>query len=267
MQPELLYFRWSHYNEKARWALEYKGVPHVRRTLLPGKHREAAQRLTGQTALPILILHGNAIKDSTRIIEALEHAYPNPPLYPRDPGLRHRALELEEFFDEELGPHVRRVVFAACYPHSVYMAHLFDADEKSFASRWLYRAMLHSLKSRLAGRLKIDPASIENSWHKITGALDRLEQEIQPNGYLAGDSFSVADLTAAAMLSVVALPPEFPCCPSRSLPQSVQDVMQRFVSRHAWQWTHDIYQRHRAASAPMPIQASPGLDTRQKAAA
>ena len=36
--PLLLQFTFSHYNEKARWALDFKRVPHVRRSLIPGPH-------------------------------------------------------------------------------------------------------------------------------------------------------------------------------------------------------------------------------------
>jgi hypothetical protein len=50
-----------------------------------------------------------AIGDSTRIIEALERRWPDPPLYPAEAELRERALELDEYFDEELGPEIRRV--------------------------------------------------------------------------------------------------------------------------------------------------------------
>ena len=48
--PTLLQFRSSHYNEKARWVLDYKGIPHVRRTLLPGFHARSVRKLTGRTA-------------------------------------------------------------------------------------------------------------------------------------------------------------------------------------------------------------------------
>jgi len=103
-RPVLWQFTASHYNEKARWALDWKGVAHVRRSLLPGPHALKIRRMTGQTAVPVLVLDGRAIHDSTRIIEALEQAYPDPPLYPREPAERRRALDLEEFFDVELGP-------------------------------------------------------------------------------------------------------------------------------------------------------------------
>src|SRR6059058_1859108 len=36
--PVLWHFTVSHFNEKARWALDFKRVPHVRRALLPGFH-------------------------------------------------------------------------------------------------------------------------------------------------------------------------------------------------------------------------------------
>ncbi len=100
--PVLLHFRFSHYSEKVRWALDYKGIPHRRRSYLPGPHAPAARRLTGQTSLPVLVLNGEAIPDSTRIIEELERVAPSPPLYPDEPTDRRRALDLEEFFGEEL---------------------------------------------------------------------------------------------------------------------------------------------------------------------
>ena len=54
--------------------------------------------------VPVLVLDGEAIGDSTAIIRRLEDAYPEPPLHPSDPTERKRALVLEDQFDEELGP-------------------------------------------------------------------------------------------------------------------------------------------------------------------
>src|SRR3954470_18763862 len=99
--PVLWHLKVSHYNEKARWALDYKQVPHVRRAAAPGRHRAIALRLTGASTFPVLVLDGEAIGDSTRIIEALERRYPEPPLYPAEHEARRRALEIEDFFDEE----------------------------------------------------------------------------------------------------------------------------------------------------------------------
>ena len=51
------------------------------------------------------------ISDSTEIIGALERRHPDPSLYPEDPVERRRALDLEDYFDEELGPPLRLLGF------------------------------------------------------------------------------------------------------------------------------------------------------------
>ena len=102
--PVLFQFTYSHFNEKARWALDFKRVPHVRHSLLPGEHIRKILAMTGQTSVPVLMIDGKPFFDSTRIIETLEHLHPHPTLYPADPEMRRRALELEDFFDERLVP-------------------------------------------------------------------------------------------------------------------------------------------------------------------
>ena len=100
-QPVLWHLDISHFNEKARWALDYKRIPHERRSVFPGMQEPRARTLRGgTTTLPVIEIDGKRIGDSTRIIEELERRWPDPPLYPSDPAERRRALELEDFFDE-----------------------------------------------------------------------------------------------------------------------------------------------------------------------
>src|SRR5438128_10889644 len=101
--PVLWQFRFSHYNEKARWALDWKGIRTVPRGLLPGFHVPRVLWMTGQKSVPVLVLDGETIHDSTRIIERLERMRPEPALYPADAAARRRAPAPEDFFDEELG--------------------------------------------------------------------------------------------------------------------------------------------------------------------
>ena len=107
--PLLWHFPVSHYNEKARWALDWKRIPHRRKALFVDYIPRAFFR-TRQLSLPILILGGKAVADSTRIIATLEERWRDPPLYPADPGLREEALALEDFFDEEVGHPVRTLL-------------------------------------------------------------------------------------------------------------------------------------------------------------
>jgi glutathione S-transferase len=117
---ELFQFQFSHYNEKARWALDWKRIPHVRRSYLPGLHMLPIRRLSGQQSLPVLRDGGQVIAGSARIVEHLEHSQPAPPLYPADAAARARALEIQRWFDEQVGAPVRAAFFHEVLPEGAY---------------------------------------------------------------------------------------------------------------------------------------------------
>src|SRR3954468_14979537 len=112
-KPCLWHIPISHYSEKVRWALELKGVEHDRHAPQPPAHIPVALYLTrGRSyTFPVLEIDGKHVADSSAIIAALELRYPEPPLYPRDVDERRRAIDLEEFFDEQLGPYVRQMAW------------------------------------------------------------------------------------------------------------------------------------------------------------
>ena len=58
MKVVLHQFAYSHYNEKVRWALDYKKLPHDRINYLPGPHMGAIKKMTGQTSTPVLEIDG-----------------------------------------------------------------------------------------------------------------------------------------------------------------------------------------------------------------
>ena len=246
--PVLWQFRFSHFNEKARWALDWKGIAHVRRSLLPGFHVPRVLWMTGQKSVPVLVLDGEAIHDSTRIIERLEHLKPAPALYPADETARRRALALEDFFDEELGPHMRRAMFWELLPETDFAASAFTIGCSSITQR-LYRAIFPAVRMVMQADMGIDAARAARSRDKVLAALDRIEAELQPSGYL-GEHFSVADLTAAALMAPVVFPPEFPRPPG-PLPAPVARWRESLAGRPAFRWAAEMYRRHRGTSAEM----------------
>jgi glutathione S-transferase len=251
--PVLWQLQISHYVEKVRWALDYKRVPHVRRTLLPGLHAVKAKRLTGATSTaPVLTIDGRSIGDSTRIIAAIEERWPQPPLYPEDAARRRRALELEQFFDEELGPHIRRAFYHELLPHPELVVPLFTHGQPA-ATRAVLRTGFPMLRVGMRRRFQISPQAAANSRAKIVAAIDRLEREISPSGYLVGDALTVADLTAAALLYPVARPPTFPYAmvADDDLPPSWREFLDSLGQRPGGRWVAEIYRRHRGASAEL----------------
>ncbi|MGH8177498.1 MAG: glutathione S-transferase N-terminal domain-containing protein [Steroidobacter sp.] len=69
---ELYVFRFSHFSEKVRWALDFKGIPYTPRHLLPGFHMRTARNLAPRSGVPILKVDDVVIQDSTEIINFLE---------------------------------------------------------------------------------------------------------------------------------------------------------------------------------------------------
>src|SRR5262245_39085600 len=113
------------YPEKARWALDYKRVPHIRHSLLPGPYAAMLLPRFGQKAMPILRHNGRVLKNSAAVLDYVEQIWPDPPLYPADPVQRERALEIQKWFDDEIGPAVRRATFYEWLPHTEYTARRF----------------------------------------------------------------------------------------------------------------------------------------------
>ena len=257
--PVLWQLQISHYVEKVRWALDYKRVSHLRRTLLPGLHLSKAKRLTGDTSTtPVLTIDRRSIGDSTRIIAAIEDQWPQPPLYPENPTQRRRALELEEFFDEELGPHIRRAFYHELLPHPELVVPLFTHGQPA-ATRAVLRTGFPVLRAAMRHRFEISAEAAAISRAKMVAAIDRLERELSPSGYLVGDSFTVADLTAAALSFPIARPAEFPYAivADDDLPASWREFLDSLGQRPGGQWISETYRRHRGASAELiPAEAA-----------
>jgi glutathione S-transferase len=245
--PVLWHLKVSHYNEKARWALDYKRLPHVRRAATPGRHAKIAQGLGAGRTFPVLELDGEVLGDSTLIIEALERRYPEPPLYPDGPEDRRRALEIEDFFDEEFGPYLRLLVLQHMLPDPKLLLGAF-APDLSPARRWVARAMHPLARRKIAADFGIDRSGIERAWSKCQLAGKRFGAELQGNDYLVGDRFSVADLTVAALLSPVVAPVEFPYPqPQRDHPR-LADLRRMIDDWGALEWARSIYDHHRPRS-------------------
>lgn len=188
-RPVLWQLPLSHYSEKVRWALDYKAVQHERHTPVAGYHMALALFLTKvrQYTLPVIELDGRRIGDSSAIIAALERRYPDPPLYPTDPDERRRALALEDWFDEQLGPAIRRYVFHMLRGER----ELFDelASLQVPAPLRSHRRMAGAYARVFTGArfraVRDDRA--QDALRNTVVALDRLESELGENQYLVGE--------------------------------------------------------------------------------
>lgn len=245
-QPTLWHITISHYSEKARWALDYKRIPYRMRAPIPGVHIPVALWLTRgrRCTFPVIEIDGERIGDSTAIIAAVEKRHPEPPLYPGSPAQRRRALALEEWFDEQLGPYVRRFVFHELVRHPEHFATIgAQAAPRAFSlmgtagqrcARTLIGARYHAHNDKAA----------QTAAARIMIGFDRLEAELGTGDYLAGDRFSVADLTAAALLYPLVRPPEA-YVPLGPMPEPVEQLRAQLRERRGFHWVQETFHRHR----------------------
>jgi glutathione S-transferase len=193
----LLQFSTSHYCRKARLALGYKGINYQVENLIPGAHIFRVKPLSGLTTVPVLLPQEEgqptAVADSTRIFKYLEQYCPQPSL--TIPNLREQtqAWLLEDWLDESIGTATRFVYYQ-------FRAGEGKNLDPSFSSQFLIQ-----LVRRQYG---ITPAAVELAESRLATAMEILSLWRQ-QPYLVGNKISVADVTAAALLSPLARIPQY----------------------------------------------------------
>ena len=86
-------------------------------------------------------------------------------------------------------------------------------------------------------------AAAELARRKIMEAFDRLEAELDGGDYLVGESFTVADLTAAALFYPLVLPPGGPELPPP--PEVLERFREPLEGRPGFRWVERMFAKHR----------------------
>ncbi|GAA3975528.1 glutathione S-transferase N-terminal domain-containing protein [Allohahella marinimesophila] len=179
---KLYQFPISHYCEKARWALDFKGVPYQVVNLIPGLHVPVMKRLTGRTSVPVLADGDTLIAGSDRILDYLDQAYPQPSLMPADAEQQQAVREWEAFADKDIGPHVRRYCYHTLLNHPDIVKPFFTTGGPWYGGLFL-RAAFPALRIGMRKAMNINEAGAKRSLDKIVTAVALLAPLCRPEGY------------------------------------------------------------------------------------
>ena len=194
----LLKFSTSHYCRKARLALGYKGINYQTENLTPGLHILRLKSLTGLTTLPVLLPQivgqPQVIGDSTEIFKFLESYQPEPTLFLPNLEQQTQAAMLEDWLDESIGTATRFVYYQ------------FRAGEGKDIDPSLFSQVVIKVVRQQYG---INDTTVELAKKRLANALSLLSMYWQKGDYLVGSRLSIADIAAAALLSPLALIPDY----------------------------------------------------------
>ncbi|MDB5370175.1 MAG: glutathione S-transferase [Roseomonas sp.] len=164
----------SPFARKVRLALNEKRIPFELRIERVWERREEFLEMNPACTVPVLTEeNGLVLADSYAICEYLDEAYPEMPLLGRTLGERAEVRRLVAWFD---GKFAREVTTNLYY-------------EKQM--------------KRLMGRGNPDAAALRAGYANLKPHLDYLGWLAETRLWLAGNSLSLADLTAAAHLSTL----------------------------------------------------------------
>lgn len=242
MTDLILYqFPISHYCEKVRWALEHKNIPHTKRSVLPGMHVKKMLKLTGQSSVPVIQHNNLNLHNSAKILDYLDEQFPEQSLTPINAEDAKAAKEWETFADNNLGPQVR--VFMYHYlleePNIVIP---FFTNGGPFYGRFLIKAIFPKLNFKMRKWMKINAKSAILAKKQILNSLEKINTRLQGRKFLAGDSFSRADLAVAALLAPLFMPTGYGLDVPQ-LPAALQKQLDEFEPH--LEWVRSIYSNYR----------------------
>jgi glutathione S-transferase len=216
----------SPWAERVRWALTLKGVPYEKQEYRPGIDEEAVKKLTGQAQVPVLLVNGTVIPDSTAILNWLEEYKPQPPLMPKSEKDRAQVMLWEELMDGVLGPQARMLI----------VGHFLRSGDPELQKRGRY----------FAQKYQHSPYAEEHAKVTIDRVLTILKHALEGRQYLVGEAFSRADVTTACMLMLVNPAPDdlflFPAGmrPMYTAPKTLDATFAPIFA-----WRDEMYRKYR----------------------
>lgn len=243
----LITIPFSHYCEKARWALDRARVAYVEEPHLPLISGLMARRAGGTRTVPVLVTDDDVIADSTDIVAWCDARGRADALFP-DGELGAEVRALEEGFDERLGPHGRRLAYAAVLPSRPASDSLFTSVP-SWEARTV-RATFPLVRGIMQRALAINPATVARSRSIVDEIFAQIGARLADGRrYLAGDRFTAADLTFATLSAPLIAPAQYggPLPPRSTWPAEYATYIDAMRATPAGRFVQRIYAEERAS--------------------
>lgn len=243
----LLTIGFSHYCEKARWALDLAGLDYVEHDHVPILHFWANLVAGAKRTVPALVTPRGVLCESSDIVRfADEHLPAARRLFPVEPEPLAEVERWVERFDRRLGPAMRRVVYSYQFLDRALTCELLTSTGPAWERR-AGRLLTRPMQRMMSRALKLSPepvarsqALIDEIFAEVAGALT------DGRRYLVGDRFTAADLTFAALAGPALMTPHYGYpLPVARLTPAAQAWAQQMRATPAGQFALTLFARER----------------------
>lgn len=245
MTLELYQFDLSHYCEKVRLILDYKGLSYHRIEVVPGIGQLELFQLSGQRQVPVLKDGHVMVADSTAIAHYLEQHYPEPSLIPTDPKQKGLCLLLEDWADNGLGLNARKALLGAISQYPDFRSALLPSGTPNFFKD-LLGAVPGDFLGFLGYGLGIGPGEVKLAREALKRNLEALVLLLEHQPYVVGETLTLADLAIAGLSFYLQFPVEM----DGAVPESLRGLgIPGFADDPAYrlffEWRDRLYQQYR----------------------
>jgi glutathione S-transferase len=202
---ELYQFELSHYCEKVRFILDYKGLPYRKVEVTPGIGQLDLFKMSGQRQVPVLKDGNEVIADSTAIAQYLDQKYPDRPIYPTEPKQRALCLILEEWADESIGINARKSMLGAFSQDPTFRTAVLPPSTPAFL-RTLVEAVPHEALDVLGMGAGFGTDSVKAARKAMQQNLEALCLLLNDSPYLVADHPTLADFAVAGLTMYAKFP-------------------------------------------------------------
>jgi len=243
-RARLVTIPFSHYCEKARWALDHGGIPFDESPHLPILSWTASIPRGKSRTVPVLFADGEVVADSTDILRWVDRRSDRAKLFPEGDG---EAVRLEELFDRRLGTSARRVA----YFHMLRDGHATRTLFSKNVPGWerLVASVATPLIGAMIGRgLGVSEEGASRSTKAIAEVFAEVERLLADGcAWLTGDRFTAADLTFAALAGPIVFPPglEKWGLDLALAPASLREAVESYRATPAGRFAIRAYERER----------------------
>ncbi|MBF2057467.1 MAG: glutathione S-transferase family protein [Cyanobacterium sp. T60_A2020_053] len=241
---ELYQFELSQFSEKVRLILDYKGLEYKKIEVTPGLGQLEVFKISGQRQVPVLKDGETVIADSTEIALYLDRKYPEKPLIPSDAVARGRCLLMEEWADESLGMKGRKAFLGALNQYPNFRTSFLPSDTPD-----LLKTALGAIPAELLGGLGAEV--FKKAEKGLKQNLEALTLILQNQPYLIGDEPTLADLTVAALTTIIKFPDiQYFEAPVNLQGKGIPGLADNSSYEPFFAWRDRIYSEYRQPASP-----------------